>query len=101
MGASRITQRLMVDRVLRNLNRQSREILKLQEQLATGQRVNRPSDDPLAVRRAVNAQAQAGRRAAHRNRRPSLRCFIGRLGRRVRHCHDRADEPAGARCGYR
>jgi len=61
MGASRITQRLMVDRVLRNLNRQSREILKLQEQLATGQRVNRPSDDPLAVRRAVNAQAQAGK----------------------------------------
>ncbi len=58
MGAARITQRLMVNRVLSNLNRQSREILRLQEQLATGQRVNRPSDDPLAVRRGVNAQSQ-------------------------------------------
>lgn len=57
MGA-RITQRLLVDNVLNNLNHQSREILKLQEQLASGQKVNRPSDDPLAVRRAVNARTE-------------------------------------------
>jgi flagellar hook-associated protein 3 FlgL len=57
----RITQRLLVDRVLNNLNRQSREILDLQTQLSTGQRVNKPSDDPLAVRRAVNARAEVGK----------------------------------------
>jgi flagellar hook-associated protein 3 FlgL len=54
----RITQRLLVNNVLTNINRQSREILKLQEQLSTLRRVNRPSDAPLAVRRAVNAQTQ-------------------------------------------
>jgi flagellar hook-associated protein 3 FlgL len=57
----RITQRLLVDRVLSNLNRQSREILDLQTQLSTGQRVNKPSDDPLATRRAVNARTEVGK----------------------------------------
>lgn len=58
MGAFRVTQRLLVDRVLSNLGAQNRAILKLQEQLSTGQRVNRPSDDPLAARRAISAQAE-------------------------------------------
>jgi len=58
MGTIRVTQRMLVNRVLNNLNYQSRRILQLQEQLSTGQRVNRPSDDPLAARRAVNAQTE-------------------------------------------
>ena len=56
MAAVRVTQRLLVDRILNNLSDQSRELLKLQDQLATGRRVNKPSDDPLAARRALNAQ---------------------------------------------
>ena len=61
MGAIRVTQRILVDRVLRNLNQQSRGILDLQEQLATGRKVNRPSDSPLAVRRAVSASIEVGK----------------------------------------
>lgn len=57
MGTIRVTPRLMVDRVLSNLNAQTRRVLTLQDQLATGQKVNRPSDDPLAARRAVAARA--------------------------------------------
>lgn len=58
MGAFRVTQRLLVDRVLTNLGSQNRAILRLQEQLSTGQRVNRPSDDPLDARRAISARAE-------------------------------------------
>ena len=58
MGVIRVTQRLMTDRVLNNINTQTRRILDLQEQLATGQRVNRPSDDALAARRGVAARAE-------------------------------------------
>lgn len=55
MGTLRITQRLIVDRILNDLTLQGRKLLDLQDQLATGQRVNKPSDDPLAARRAVSA----------------------------------------------
>lgn len=61
MGAVRTTQRLLIDRVLSDLSLQQREILRLQEQLSTGQKVNRPSDDALATRRAVSAQAEISR----------------------------------------
>jgi len=58
MGAVRTTQRLLIDRVLSNLTLQQRRILKLQEQLSTGQVVNRPSDDTLAARRAIDARSE-------------------------------------------
>ena len=61
MGALRVTQRMLIDRVLGNLNSQSLRILELQEQLATGRVVNRPSDNPLAARRAVNAREEIAR----------------------------------------
>jgi flagellar hook-associated protein 3 FlgL len=58
--AVRITQTILVDRVLRDLNVQSRRLLTLQEQLSTGQVVNKPSDDPLAARRAIAARIETG-----------------------------------------
>tara|TARA_R110001592_G_scaffold42248_1_gene137263 strand:- start:590 stop:1513 length:924 start_codon:yes stop_codon:yes gene_type:complete len=61
MGAVRTTQRLLIDRVLSDLSIQQREILRLQEQLSTGQKVNRPSDDSLATRRAISAQGEISR----------------------------------------
>lgn len=54
----RVTQRLIIDRVLNSLTDHQRRILDLQEQLSTGQRVNKPSDDPLAARRAVAARSE-------------------------------------------
>jgi len=58
MGTIRVTQRILVDRVLDNINFQSRRILELQDQLATGLRVNRPSDDPIDARRAIDARTE-------------------------------------------
>ena len=51
---TRVTQGLLVQRSLNNLNQQLRRISVLQERLATGRRVNRPSDDPMDARRAMN-----------------------------------------------
>lgn len=56
MGGLRITQRLLIDRVLGDLRFQTRELLKLQDQLATGQRINSPSDDPIDARRSINTR---------------------------------------------
>lgn len=53
----RITHGIIADRVLRDLNRQTFELLRLQEQLASGQRINSPSDDPIDIRRALNTRA--------------------------------------------
>lgn len=52
----RITQRMLADRVLWNINTQQNAILELQTRLATGRRVNAPSDDPINARRAVNTR---------------------------------------------
>lgn len=57
MGIIRVTSRMLVDRTLTDLGYQTRRILALQEQLSSGQRVNRPSDDPLNARRAISAQS--------------------------------------------
>ncbi|HOZ46178.1 MAG TPA: flagellar hook-associated protein FlgL [Candidatus Hydrogenedentes bacterium] len=56
MPTVRVTQGMMVQRTLRNLNRQTQALFKLQDELATGLRVNTPSDDPIAARRAVNTR---------------------------------------------
>lgn len=55
---SRITQNQITTRTLRDLNNQLGRLSLLQTQLATGQRVNRPSDDPMDARRAMSIQTQ-------------------------------------------
>ncbi len=52
----RVTQRMLTDRVLRDLNQQTLELLRLQEQLSSGRRINAPSDDPVDIRRALNVR---------------------------------------------
>lgn len=61
MSTLRVTQGLMVTRALYNLNYQTRRLLQLQEQLATGLKVNAPSDNPLAARRAINIRETISR----------------------------------------
>lgn len=58
MGLSRITPTIIIDRVLRDLRFQTERLLDLEQQLATGLRVNKPSDDPLATRRAIASRAE-------------------------------------------
>lgn len=56
MGALRVTQGILVQRTLLNIHDQQRDLLDLQTQLASGLRVNAPSDDPIDSRRAVNTR---------------------------------------------
>ncbi len=56
MASIRVTPRLMAQRMLSNLQSQSRRLLVLQEQLSTGLKVNSPSQGPLDARRAISAR---------------------------------------------
>lgn len=54
----RITNRLLTERALFNLQRSARRLGALQEQLSTGLKINRPSDDPVGVARALQLRAR-------------------------------------------
>jgi flagellar hook-associated protein 3 FlgL len=47
--AGRVTQSMMSSQLIRNLNRNSQKMNDQQNQLATGRRINRPSDDPVGI----------------------------------------------------
>lgn len=47
----RVTYNMMANNVLRNLSNNLTKVEKLQEQLSSGKKVNRPSDDPVATGR--------------------------------------------------
>jgi flagellar hook-associated protein 3 FlgL len=63
----RVTERLIFESTLRELDTTKRKLLELQKQAASGRRVLRPSDDPSA------AQRIQGLRASLRRIDPSLR----------------------------
>lgn len=50
----RVTNSLMSNTYLRNLNRQTSKVQKYQEQLSSLKEVSRPSDDPLTVSKIMN-----------------------------------------------
>jgi flagellar hook-associated protein 3 FlgL len=58
---ARVTQNIIAQRSLRDLNAQLLRLSNLQEQMSTGQRVNRPSDDPLDARRAIGLNLLLGK----------------------------------------
>jgi flagellar hook-associated protein 3 FlgL len=64
--AMRITQGMLADRTLRDLQAGQREVARLQEQVSTGRKVLRPSDDPLAARNAVLRGSELEAVDAHR-----------------------------------
>ncbi|WP_338834385.1 Flagellar hook-associated protein 3 [Moorella humiferrea] len=49
----RITNRMLGQNVVRNINRNLEYMYRVQEQMSTGKRVNRPSDDPIVVARVL------------------------------------------------
>ncbi|MEE8483785.1 MAG: flagellar hook-associated protein FlgL [Nitrospinota bacterium] len=57
----RVTNRMMYNNTLISLNRQNEGMLKSQEELASGKRVNRPSDDPLAASDIMRYKLLLGR----------------------------------------
>lgn len=52
----RITNRMVTENSLADLQRVLGDVLAVQEQLSSGKRVNRPSDDPFATHRAVSSR---------------------------------------------
>ncbi|MGI6285535.1 flagellar hook-associated protein FlgL [Neomoorella humiferrea] len=53
MNQVRITNRMLGQNVIRNINRNLEYMYRVQEQMSTGKRVNRPSDDPIVVARVL------------------------------------------------
>ncbi|MEG0371068.1 MAG: flagellar hook-associated protein FlgL [Clostridium sp.] len=53
----RITQRVMVNNFIHNLNRNNKAKVDVQMQLTTGHKVSRPSDDPFVVTRTMELKA--------------------------------------------
>ena len=56
MTVLRVTPQIIAQSTLQNLNGQIKKILELQEQLATGLKVNSPSDDATATGQAISAR---------------------------------------------
>lgn len=54
----RVTQSMLSNNMLRNLSNSYQKMGKLQEQLVTGQKVNRPSDDPVVVMKGMGYRMQ-------------------------------------------
>ncbi len=50
----RVTSGMMVDNLRQNINYNSENLANLQDQLSSGKRLRRPSDDPQAVNRALS-----------------------------------------------
>ena len=57
----RVSTANMYDNTLRNLGARQKSLVDLQENLTTGKRVVRPSDDPVAAAQAERAQTQLAR----------------------------------------
>jgi len=57
MGALRVTQGIVMSRLLTNIQDQSKRLLELQTQLSTGLRVGTVSDNPVDARRAMNTRS--------------------------------------------
>ena len=95
----RITQGTLYARTLFQIQRSLSGSVRLQEQLSTGQRVNRPSDDPAATLRipAADVRPAEPRPAAQqrdaRARDDRYRCLEPRGGEHDHAAGPRADDP--------
>lgn len=59
---SRVTFNTMRDSVLGNLNRNQLKMNSLQEQMSSGQRINRPSDDPIGLTNSLEYRSEISKR---------------------------------------
>ncbi|MCG7334349.1 flagellar hook-associated protein FlgL [Sporosarcina sp. ACRSM] len=61
----RVTQSMLSNNMLRNLSTSYNKMGKLQEQLNTGKKVNRPSDDPVVVMKGMGYRMQVDKVATY------------------------------------
>lgn len=63
----RITHTMLTDRLLGDLRVSKDRIAEAQQQVSTGRRINRPSDDPSGARAAVTQRAELAGLARHKD----------------------------------
>lgn len=56
--SARVTQGMMHNQMIRNLNRNFDRMTGLQEQLSTGRKINKPSDDPVGITYALRYRSE-------------------------------------------
>ncbi|KAA0966793.1 flagellar hook-associated protein FlgL [Sporosarcina sp. ANT_H38] len=61
----RVTQSMLSNNMLRNLSSSYNKMGKLQEQITTGKKVNRPSDDPVVVMKSMGYRMQVDKVAQY------------------------------------
>lgn len=57
----RVTQSMLSNNMLRNLSTSYNKMGKIQEQITTGKKVNRPSDDPVVAMKGISYRSQLGK----------------------------------------
>lgn len=62
----RITNNMMITNMMRNLNRNMQRLDQRQMQVATGKRIHKPSDDPIAISRSLKIRADISELEQHR-----------------------------------
>ena len=72
----RVTQNQFFDLALRATRKHSRIALRSQEQIASGQRILRPSDDPTAARRILSLEASLVRNTEYSENLENARRFL-------------------------
>ncbi|WP_123042224.1 flagellar hook-associated protein FlgL [Cohnella candidum] len=55
---ARVTQSMMHGQMIRNLNRNYQQMSVLQDQLSTGRKINKPSDDPVGITYALRYRSE-------------------------------------------
>lgn len=77
MGTFRVTQNMMTERSLSALQGSLGRLSTSQEQLSTGQRVNRPSDDPTAASAAMKYRAAMSEQASFKRNSENALAWLG------------------------
>ncbi len=54
----RVTQNMLSNSVMRNLNRKAQDLLNIQSMLSSGKRISKPSDDPVGTASAIRMRSQ-------------------------------------------
>jgi flagellar hook-associated protein 3 FlgL len=63
----RITNGMMADQVVFNMQRSLRRFMDMQTQMSSGRRINRPSDDPLGTQRDLDYRTELAKIAQYRD----------------------------------
>ena len=99
MAITRVTQRMLSQRALGSVQGGLNRMAKVQEQLETGKKINRPSDSPSGTNTALRKQGLSAEQAAqkidvtaYREELPSIR-GVGIDPAAVRRIYQLADHP--------